>query len=83
MGYLRIARIDPLIHDKPERTTQMTLDNPAIRRSKSRLGTVNRVGAGLQCPECYGVRITCRHVQPHDPRAYQCEECGCNWTPAS
>jgi hypothetical protein len=39
-----------------------------------------RIQAGLQCPECYGVRITKRSRQPHEPQGFQCEECGCNWS---
>ena len=39
-----------------------------------------RVKGGLQCPECYGVRINRRQRHPHDPQAYECAECGCNWS---
>jgi hypothetical protein len=37
-----------------------------------------RVNAGLQCPECFGVRVDCSDCGP-SPRQYLCEECGEQW----
>jgi hypothetical protein len=41
---------------------------------------VARINGGLQCPECYGVRTSHRQRLPHEPRAYECADCGCNWS---
>ena len=36
-----------------------------------------RIRAGLQCPECYGVRVLTLHGTKTGK--YQCNECGCLW----
>jgi len=39
-----------------------------------------RIKHAIQCPECFGVwLITVLPRQPHDPKRFQCEECGCIW----
>ncbi len=41
-----------------------------------------RENAGIQCPECYGVQITTRTSRfQAQPNGWQCEECGCQWSP--
>ena len=42
--------------------------------------TAQRVNFGIQCPECFGVWVSPRPRQPHDPYRYQCDECGCQWS---
>lgn len=40
-----------------------------------------RVKAGLQCPECYGVRVSLRQTRfDPPPTGYLCDECGCQWS---
>ena len=34
---------------------------------------------GIQCPECYGVRIEDGHGYRDGWRAFLCVECGCQW----
>lgn len=42
----------------------------------------NRVESGIQCPECYGVRITTRRLPTADKvEGFSCDECGCQWSP--
>lgn len=39
-----------------------------------------RIASNVQCPECYGVRLTAqgnRHLA--NPINYICEECGCQF----
>jgi hypothetical protein len=44
--------------------------------------TTLRAQAGLQCPECFGVRIAVREDRfGLKPRGWLCEECGCQWSP--
>ena len=38
-----------------------------------------RMRLGMQCPECHGVHVESLPRQPHDPRRFQCLECGCQW----
>lgn len=38
-----------------------------------------RVALGWQCPECFGVRVK-PDSKPFS-HAYECQECGCHWTP--
>lgn len=39
-----------------------------------------RIASGMQCPECFGVRIVTNYV-PHiaAPDGFGCQECGCQW----
>jgi len=46
---------------------------------KVRDQTAERVKLGLQCPECFSVKITLLPRWLHDPYRYQCEECGCEY----
>jgi len=45
-----------------------------------RIETAQRVNFGIQCPECFGVWVSPRPRQPHDPYRYQCDDCGCQWS---
>jgi len=41
-----------------------------------------RIKAGLQCPECYGVRINCKEDSYGGGRSFdrfECQECGAQW----
>lgn len=56
--------------------------HPAIKSIKFYPANKGIQDAGLQCPECFGVRITTRRDRGSDQvRGWQCEECGCNWSP--
>lgn len=42
-----------------------------------------RINAGWQCPECFGVRIKTFQSDRYPGHfvSWQCEECGCQWSP--
>lgn len=41
-----------------------------------------RIENGIQCPECYGVKINNRYENKHSNNhiGWECQECGCNWS---
>jgi Zn ribbon nucleic-acid-binding protein len=42
--------------------------------------TAERVSLGLQCPECFGVRIETRRTYASDHvQGFTCTECGCQF----
>lgn len=41
-----------------------------------------RIQHNIQCPECFGVRVSARMSRfQAQPEGWQCEECGCQWSP--
>lgn len=42
-----------------------------------------RIAHGLQCPECFGPRISARNDRFYGFSGFLCEECGCQFSPPS